>query len=288
MTGELRMITDLSVVAPKELAFNYEELKEFLTEALQEYKTLVVTEDAIPEAKAKRAKLNKLADNLDSYRINVKKQLMEVYDNDFAPKVNELKAMTKEASDNIANQIKAFEETEKAAKMAELKAYYDSCENAEAKEYCPWERVANPKWANKTYSAEDAKEEIRTALYNTEVNLESIRTMGEEDAAYLLTVYKDTRDINAVIRKRSELIQAREREEQRKREEEERRKAEEEAKAKRKAEEQKAAADFFAEEEPRDNPDPLITIAFEVVCKQSQLAGLGDYMKRNGIVYRRA
>lgn len=285
MQGEFRMVTDLAAVAPKELLFNYEELKEFLTEALQEYKTLVVTEDAIPEAKAKRAKLNKLAENLDSYRISVKKQLMEQYDTDFAPKVNELKAMTKEASDNIASQIKAFEDSERQKKKAELLAFYNDRET-EAKEYCPWDYIFCEKWLNKTYSAEDAKEEIRTALYNTEVNLESIRTMGEEDAAYLLTVYKDTHDINAVIRKRSELIQAREREEQRKRQEEERRKAEAEAKTKRE-EEKKATADFFAEEERREN-DPLITIAFEVVCKQSQLAGLGEYMKRNGIVYRRA
>lgn len=290
MQGEFRMVTDLAAVAPKELLFNYEELKEFLTEALQEYKTLVVTEDAIPEAKAKRAKLNKLAENLDSYRISVKKQLMEQYDNDFAPKVNELKAMTKEASDNIASQIKAFEDSEKAAKMAELKAYYDSCENAEAKDYCPWERVMNPKWANKTYSAEDAKEEIRTALYNTEVNLESIRTMGEEDAAYLLTVYKDTHDINAVIRKRSELIQAREREEQRKRQEEERRKAMEEAK---RAQEIKAAEEAVVEDdepffEPEVDPDPLCTVVFKVSCRKSQLAALGQYMRAQGIKYGKA
>lgn len=266
---------------------NFPELYAWLDTELAPYLSMAVTEETIPIAKNYRASLRKLKDGIEQYRKEAKQAALSSY-NKFETDCKVATGKIDAAVENIDRQVKEYEDTEKAAKMAELKAYYDSCENAEAKEYCPWERVVNPKWANKTYSAEDAKEEIRTALYNTEVNLESIRTMGEEDAAYLLTIYKDTRDINAVIRKRSELIQAREREEQRKREAEERRKAEEEAKAKRKAEEKKAAADFFAEEEPQENPDPMITIAFEVVCKQSQLAGLGDYMRRNGIVYRRA
>lgn len=282
MNGEFRMITDLAVVAPKELLFNYDELKAFLTEALQEYKTLVVTEDSIPEAKSKRAKLNKLADNLDSYRISVKKMLMEQYDSDFAPKVNELKGMTKEASDSISEQIKAFEQREKDAKMSELKAVYDADENTEAKEYCPWESIVNQKWGNKTYSIDDAKEEIRAALFYTAKDLESIRDMGGDDTPYLLDYYKQTRDLNAVVRKILSIQNQREREEKRKLEEEERAKAV--------AVEKESNSETPADEEPIEvlphgEPDPVYIVDFRVWATPSQLNSLGAFLKARGIKY---
>lgn len=266
---------------------NFPELYAWLDTELEPYLSMAVTEETIPVAKNYRASLRKLKDGIEQYRKEAKQAALSSY-NKFEADCKVATGKIDAAVENIDRQVKEYEDTEKAAKMGELKAYYDSCENAEAKEYCPWERVVNPKWANKTYSAEDAKEEIRTALYNTEVNLESIRTMGEEDAAYLLTVYKDTHDINAVIRKRSELIQARGREEQRKRQEEERRKAMEEAK---RAQEIKAAEEAVDEEgepfEPEDD-DPLTTVVFKVSCRKSQLAALGRYMKIQGIKYGRA
>lgn len=277
----------LSALRAITITANFPELYAWLDTELQPYLNMAVTEETIPVAKNYRASLRKLKDRIESYRKEAKQAALASY-NAFESDCKVATGKIDAAVENIDRQVKEYEDTEKAAKMAELKAYYDSCENAEAKEYCPWERVVNPKWANKTYSAEDAKEEIRTALYNTEVNLESIRMMGEEDAAYLLTVYKDTHDINAVIRKRSELIWAREREEHRKRQEEERRKAMEEAK---RAQEIKAAEEAVVEEgepfEPEDD-DPLTTVVFKVSCRKSQLVALGRYMKIQGIKYGRA
>lgn len=278
MNGEFRMITDIATVAPKELLFNYDELKAFLTEALRDYKALVVTEDGISDAKAKRAKLNKLAENINAYRINVKKQLMAQYDEDFKPKCDELVAMTKEASDSISNQIKAFETAEAEAKVAALHEYYDSVADADIQEYLPWGSVNNPKWANKTFSADNAKAEIDTRISNVKSDLEAIRQMGGEDTAYLLDVYEQTHDLSAVIRKASELRTAREREEQRKREAEE--------------------AERKARTAPEPEPEPvrlqetaekidLVTVDFRVTCTKVQLNALGQYMKRNGIKYGR-
>lgn len=278
MNGEFRMITDIATVAPKELLFNYDELKAFLTEALRDYKALVVTEDGISDAKAKRAKLNKLAENINAYRINVKKQLMAQYDEDFKPKCDELVAMTKEASDNISAQVKAFEQREAEEKIAEIRAVYDSDSRAEAKEYCPWETIYNPKWANKGYKIEDAKEEVRAALFYTENDLASIRQMGGENTPYLLGIYKDNRDLNVCIRKSLEISAAKEREEQRKREAEE--------------------AERKARTAPEPDPEPmrlqetaekidLVTVDFRVTCTRAALNALGQYMKRNGIKYGR-
>ena len=278
----------LSALRAITITANFPELYAWLDTELQPYLNMAVTEETIPVAKNYRASLRKLKDRIEFYRKEAKRAALASY-NAFESDCKVATGKIDAAVENLDSQVKAFEDSEKAAKMAELKAFYDSSLDTEAKEYCPWSLIANPKWQNKSYSIDDAKDEILTALYNTSVNLESIRTMGEEDAAYLLTVYKDTHDINAVIRKRSELIQAREREEQRKRQEEERRKAMEEAK---RAQEIKAAEEAVVEEgepfEPEVDPDPLCTVVFKVSCRKSQLAALGQYMRAQGIKYGKA
>ena len=289
MQGEFRMVTDIAAVAPKELLFNYDELKAFLSENLEQYRTMVVTEEGISDARADRAKLNKLADSINSYRINVKNQLMAQYDSDFKPKCDELVSMTKEAAENISSQIKAFEQKEKAAKVAELQGFYLSVATEETMVYCPWDKIFNPKWENKGYNTEDAKEEIKAAVFYTESDLKSIRDIGGDDTPYLLDVYKQTRDLNAVVRKSMEIKAAREREEQRKREEEERRRSAEAQKAAREAEVVEKSADAAHEpvvQKPAPKDD-VVTVDFRVTCRRSQLQMLGLYMKQNGIRYGR-
>lgn len=60
--------TDFSAL-PKKIDFNFEEMKNYLSENLEKYKTLVVTEDAISAAKADRAKLRKLAETINQRKI---------------------------------------------------------------------------------------------------------------------------------------------------------------------------------------------------------------------------
>lgn len=60
-TTEIRMITDLDKALPQSIAFNFEEVKTWLTENLASYKSMVVTEDEIGAAKADKAKISKLS-----------------------------------------------------------------------------------------------------------------------------------------------------------------------------------------------------------------------------------
>lgn len=275
MDGEFKMLAP--VVAP-ELSCNYEELKAYLTDALSEYKAMVVTEDAISSAKSARAKLNKLADNINSYRINIKKQILATYDEDFAPKCNELVQMTKDTSESIDTQIKAFEQREWEAKVQELKAFYDAFDGDEAKEYCPWEKLWNPKWGNKSYSLDQAKQDISIALAETESDLVTIRTIGKDDTAYLLDYYKGCRSISATARKASDL------QELRRREAEAKRKAEEAAKEK-----EAEIAEGKREADKLEQPDEpkTLTVVFRVTGTRDQLADLGQYMRENGLKFGR-
>lgn len=295
MQAEFHMITDLAAVAPKELRFNYDELKAVLQENLAQYKTQIVTPDTISDARADRAKLNKLKDGISSYRISVKKQLMEQYDTDFKPKCDELVAMVDEASSNIGGQIKAFEDAEKQEKFAKLRADYDDHANEEIQTYCPWERIFNEKWGNKGYDVEKCREEIYEAITGTENDLETIRATGGQDVPYLLDVYKQTRDLGAVMRKSAELKARREAEEKRKAELDAAVRAAKENKATRVFD--AADPDAFAKAKPGDvisfggaaksAEDEIVTVDFRVECSKRQLASLKGFLRANGIKYGR-
>ncbi len=287
MQGEFRMITDLATVTPKELLFNYDELKAFLTEALQEYNTLIVTEDAISDAKAKRATLNKLADNINSYRINVKKQLMQQYDADFKPKCDELVAMTKDASDNIAKQIKAFGEAEAKRKLEAIRLRYEEMADEDMWRFCPWGYVFNPKWENKGVTEDAAVSEITEEMEKVRGDISAIREMGGEDTAALLARYVVTHNISDVIHYASELKTEREREAARKLEAEEKKRIatasatpRNDEDAARRSEYSNAAVGFKDSE--------MVTVNFRVTCTKAQLAALGEYMRKNGIQFGRS
>ncbi|MEG1774195.1 MAG: DUF1351 domain-containing protein, partial [Oscillospiraceae bacterium] len=107
--------TDLEKVLPASIEFNFEQLKAELAVTLADYRSLVVTEDAISATKEKRAALNKLRNRISDERIRVKKQYLAPYDA-FESRVKEIDAMISDPIRLIDSQIKAFEEAKKEAK----------------------------------------------------------------------------------------------------------------------------------------------------------------------------
>jgi len=285
---EFQITSSLDTLRNQQITANFEAVAAWLDEELAPYAGMVVTEEMIPTAKTYRANLRKVKDRIEQYRKEAKTAALAPY-NEFEQKCKVLTGKLDEAADNIDGQVKAFEQKEKAAKVAELQGFYLSVATDETMAYCPWDKIFNPKWENKGYSTEDAKEEIKAAIFYTESDLKSIRDIGGDDTPYLLDVYKQTRDLNAVVRKSMEIKAAREREEQRKREEEERRRAAEAQKAAREAEAVEKAAEASHEpvvQKPAPKDD-VVTVDFRVTCRRSQLQMLGQYMRQAGIRYGR-
>lgn len=291
--SEVSFIVDqagLDVIRNTHINANFNECKAALAEMIAPYKNLIVSEDAIAEAKNDRAKIRKVAQRIDDVRKTVKKVYTEPLAL-FEADCKELTEICMEGVNNLDAQVKAVEQAEKDAKIAELRAFYDAAESDEAKDYCPWESICNPKWGNKGFVISQAQSEISDALEKTERDLESIRTMGGEDVPYLLDCYRQTRDIGVVIRKSAELKTAREREAQRKREAEERQRERDAARTAAEAEKETARAEPKRETEYAPavttelEQDDLVTVDFRVVCTKTQLAMLGRYMRENGIKY---
>ncbi len=291
MSGEMtefRITSDLAAIRQQVITANFEEVRSWLDENLEPYRNLAVTADGISTAKAYRANIRKVRDRIDGCRKEAKAAALAAYA-PFEERCKELTGLCEEAANALDVQIKDFEQREAEAKIARIHEEYDNLADEEIREYLPWGCVNNPKWGNKGYSFDDAVDEIAAAIQRVKNDIIAIRENGGEDTAYLLDFYKQHRDLSATIRKASELMTMRKREEQREREEAERRAARE----------REAIAETKNEIEVEDHavaipPKPeavaqseLVTIDFRVTCTKKQLTALGEYMKENGIKYGR-
>ena len=111
---------------PESILFNYEELKAEITEKTKMYETLVYTDDQIKDAKADKAKLNKLKKTLNDERIRLEKEYLEPF-NDFKSKINEIIRIIDKPVAVIDKQVKEFEDKKKQDKYDAKKAVRKDC-----------------------------------------------------------------------------------------------------------------------------------------------------------------
>lgn len=126
-------------LVPGELIFNFDELKGQLSERLENYKGLVVTEENEREVTKDKAELNKLVKAIDDYRKNQKKE-MSAPITEFENKCKELTSLVTNVVTPIADQLKAFEDARKEEKRTEVQRQV--------------EKVINDLGLNQTYSSQ--------------------------------------------------------------------------------------------------------------------------------------
>ena len=196
---EFVVTTDLAKLQPQEIESNFEETKQWLESALAPYSAMVVSEDAIADAKKCRAEVNKVKLALDEKRKSVKKQWVQPF-LAWEAKVNELIALCDSASKNIDTQVKNFENNAKEQKKAELKAFFD--ENASAADvdfYINFDMAFNPKWLNAGTKIETAKQEIEVYIQQTVDDLKMIADLESDFNEELFLDYKNNHDVRRVI-----------------------------------------------------------------------------------------
>lgn len=281
-TFELR--TDFSTL-PQVIDFNFAEMKSYLTENLEKYKTLVVTEDAISAAKADRAKLRKLADTINQHKIAIKKDYMTPY-TEFEYKIKELISLIDEATQNIDGQVKSSETLAKEEKRAALEKFF--AENAEeTAEVLTFEKIFNQKWLNATYSLDTAEADIISAIKKARTDLDLIRKTGGKYTAAMIEDYAQYRDMTSAMNKKL-ILEMREKLE-------EERKEKNEAAARAIEEEKRKREELHAQLENTQDPQPAATpaeetmevIDFRVWVTPEQKMKLRDFIVTNKIKYGR-
>lgn len=293
---EFRLTTDLSVMNPTEIGFNFDEIKAYLAEKTERYRNLLVEESDIANAKKDRANLRKLATALNDQKIAVKKCFMQPY-TEFEAKVKDLIALCDEPARNIDEQIKAFEAKAKAEKQAELAMWFNQIVGA-AGEYVVFADIFDPKWLNATVSLESAKEQIAEMCDRYKADVEALESLCETvdsaTAVALHRCYKTHKSIAKVISTKNEIqaeLEARKEREAaaaqaRKEREEAARAVEETTKASQpETEEQTIPFEPAPTEMLHSVEEDLIDISFRVTCTRQQLAGLKHFLVSNHITY---
>lgn len=182
---------------PGKISFNYEEIRENLTQMMELYKDAKFSEDTVTVAKKEIATLRKIKDALSSRRVEIKKECLKPY-NDFEEKVKELTALIDQPIVLIDTQIKSFEEKKKADKRLKIQKIYKEA-ISDFEEYLPLQKIYNQKWENATFSIKAIKEEIEELVASTEAGVGTIIGMNSDAGEKALQQYKADLSISNAI-----------------------------------------------------------------------------------------
>ena len=297
---ELRMDTDLRTELPAAIDFNFEELKAELAERLDHYNSLVVTEDGIKEAKADRAKLNKLRTAIDTRRKDIKKEYLKPY-NEFEGKIKELTVLIDQPIKAIDTQLQGYEERRKEERKEKVAATYQLAIREQLRDIIPLEKIFDPKWLNATTSMKKVLDDLRAIDERVSADLLVLETVDEKYQITVKNVYMNTLSIQAAMKHKDELIAAEEafiaREAERKAQEEARKAREAEIKA-REAEQAALQAQKATEAKPEpqtggvrpEMTEPEVkkySLRLEFTVTMEQAQALRNFIDQNSIQYRK-
>jgi hypothetical protein len=289
--AELIVFTDIENQVPEVIEFNFEELKAWLDESLDKYKGLVVTEDGVKDAKADRAKLNKLAKAIDDRKKAIKDACLAPYV-EFEKKIKELTGEIKSVSSSIDEQIKSFEQAEKDRKREGVETFYSIEAGEEFEKLVPISKVWNDRWLNATYKVSDIEKEIKEAVFKAKKDIQIIEAIGSEYQQQMMDKYLQTLDMSQAMAEKARL------EEQAKAQAEYKKKMAEQAKAQaereqRTVEQTQVVVENPAEKAPEPTAEPkevvgqLYTYALRFHATMEQSRALRQFIDENGIKYEK-
>lgn len=213
---------------PQKIGFNFEELKQELTEKVSMYETMVYTDDQIKLAKSDKANLNKLKKALNDERIRREREYMQPF-NEFKTKINEIISIVDKPVAVIDKQVKAYDEKKKQEKLEAIKKLYEESEHPQ---WLKFDQIFNERWLLASVSMRQVQDGIEGWLNEIKTNLDIIANLPEF-AFEATEIYKSTLDVQKALnegKRLSEMIKRKQEQERLQKEAEERAKAEAEAK----------------------------------------------------------
>jgi hypothetical protein len=296
---ELRIMSPQENDFIKEIQWNNEELKQEITATMQEYKSLAFTEENIKDAKADRAKLNKLRTAFEDERKKIKKQCMEPYTK-FEKQVKEIVSLIDEPIALIDSQIKEVDDQKKAQKQKDIEELFGSLG---FQNFVTLDKIFDPKWLNASVAMSKIEEQMKSQMFQIGHELETIRKLPEF-AFEAKELYKKTLDMNQAIQEGQRLAEIQKRKlayeaEQKAKEEELKRQTElrqKETATQKAQEKSKSVTESKKEDNSENSPesqqdqktDPIMSIDFRAWGTREQLMGIRQYMLDNNIKFGKA
>lgn len=262
------------------LSWNYEELKANVELSLKKYNQLV-TEETYADAKKDMANLNKYIDDITKCVNEAKQKYCAPYLK-LVEEANELKKMINEARNQIATQVKAFDEADKQEKFNKITNFFTTLDF----DLVDLNRIFNDKWLNKGTSDKKWQTELTAKVEQIKKDLEMINLFGvmnDDEKNTIKAYYLQTLDLTLAKSKYDEL-QA----------------------LKKKVEQPRfidtgevvindnpiapeiERVDYAQEVEVAQCDPELYTRTFTVFnCTREQIIALGNYMNANGIKFEK-
>lgn len=265
------------ITIPEAIQFNYEELKQELTEKVSMYETMVYTDDQIKEAKADKANLNKLKKALNDERIRREKEYMKPF-NEFKAQINEIIAIIDKPVGVIDKQVKAYDEKKRQDKMEAIKKLYEESEHPE---WLELEQIFNERWLLAGTSMRQINDGMEGWFNEIKQSLDTLSNLA--DFAFEATeVYKSTLDINKALNEGKRLLEI-----QKRKEEQERLQKEVEERAKAEAEAKKQAVFNNAPDIKAQEPVEVAQwISFSAKLTVAQAVELREFFERRKIEFK--
>ncbi len=283
---------EMQIISPKDhqrfpdIVWNFDELKAGVENAMADYKNLVVVPESEREFKDTRAKLNKLYQAIETARKSMKEKVMEPLVK-FEGEVKQVEAPIVECIENIDAQLKEIDQIRKDRKREEIFAAFEGyvLEHPDFPEYLDFKRlwsIWNPgkrePWLNKTCTMDTILGQIEQTAETCRksiATLEKLPECGFEAIQY----YKITLDLDAAIRKASEMAEI-----QRKKAEAEKPKTMPTAPQNGPEKAVESPKKGPAQETKKDSQ--TYTFVFETTVSMEQAKTLGDFCRANGIPLR--
>ena len=223
---------ELQVVAqqtPGTIDWNFEELKERLSEEMKRYEKIVYTDENIKEAKSDIAGLRKLQKEVNDRKIEIKKTWLLPYDA-FEAQVNELKAIIEKPIAMIDEKVKDYEARRKKATLERIRTYFNeaAAKLPETIREKAFGKIYQDKWLNATAKVSEWKSGIDSGIESILQDYQTINTMPGDFVKEGVEKYEASLMLNEaiqymnVLQRQKQIAEERVAQEQREKEERER------------------------------------------------------------------
>lgn len=198
-SGSIEVYVDTAFVKNlPQVLNNLSEVEEWVKRQTANDRNLVVTSENEEEVKARCAELNKLTEQIEAKRKQVKKAYQAPLAL-FESKCKAVVAALQEPKDHLWGQIKAADERRKDEKRAALLQHYREA-IGDNYGYTPWERIEKSAWLTKGARLETVYKELDEIAEGVRADIEAITNVAGNDSAALLVEYKRGKTLTEVLK----------------------------------------------------------------------------------------
>lgn len=181
----------------KHIDWNKEEFLLLVTSITKQYDGAVYSDEEIKDAKSDRAKLNAMKKAISERRIQVKKEVMEPY-NQFESEVAEVVKLIEGPINMIDKQIKEYEDSVKIKKQKNLTDYFHEIAS-DLDGILTFDMIFDQRYLNITITLAKAKSDIMEKVGKARTDLQTIDSIDSEFRINAKDIYIKTLDMSKAM-----------------------------------------------------------------------------------------